>query len=624
MKKFKYVFWIIFSIAAGIILTSFVWNPSFKPERQAATAVEAQAPAPAPDLPEYHYIGKNPETGPPVSAQAYLVGDLDTGEVILSKNENDKYPIASVSKLMTAYVSEELDKGKPDDTLTISQTALNTYGQNGNFRLGEKLKVSDILYPLRLESSNDAAEALAEHFGRDSFLQKMNQLAADLGMTETSFEDPSGLSAGNDSSVSDLFKLAGYIYQKADGIFKITLNRSYSAKGQNWFSIDQFLNDPGYLGGKSGFTNPAKETVVSLFALPLSETGTRNIAITLLQSADRHKDVENIVSYLEKNFYYGGTADAAKTWVALRSGAPAISQPDSVDLVFGGDIMLDGGVRASVNKNFGGDYSKLFDNLGLLKKADIAFANLEGPASDIGQDRHNLYSFRMDPAAIPALSGAGFSVLSVANNHMGDWGRDAYADTLDNLAENEILAAGGGMNKTQAEQPEIVEKYGLKIGYLAFSDVGPDWMAATATQPGILLASDPDYSEIIAAAAKQVDFLVVSIHFGVEYEKTHTARQETLAHAAIDAGAKLVIGSHPHVPEDTEVYKNGFIAYSLGNLIFDQGFSKDTMHGMLLEVKLNRDGSMSVQKDLVPLSPQFQPEKVVQGKEEKVTFVSSH
>ena len=302
---------------------------------------------------------------------------------------------------------------------------------------------------------------------------------------------------------------------------------------------------------------------------------------------------------------------------------------DFLNLLFGGDIMLDRGVKNSVKKNFNGDYSALFEKLGILKKSDVVFANLEGPVSNVGKNIHNLYSFRMDPSAIPVLKGAGLSIVSVANNHMGDWGASAFVDTLARLKENEILYTGGGVNENEAEQPAIIEKYGMKIGYLGFSDVGPNWMKATENKSGILLASNPRFDEIVQNASKQVDYLVVSFHFGEEYQIKHNVRQEYLAHKAIDDGAKIIIGTHPHVAEDTEVYSPKsctqsscmvFIAYSLGNFIFDQGFSQNTMQGMLLQIKFNRDGSMSVTKDIVKLNKFFQPDKIIVGKEEKIIF----
>jgi poly-gamma-glutamate synthesis protein (capsule biosynthesis protein) len=204
---------------------------------------------------------------------------------------------------------------------------------------------------------------------------------------------------------------------------------------------------------------------------------------------------------------------------------------------------------------------------------------------------------------------------------MGDWGRVAYIDTLSRLRENEILYTGGGFDKQSAEQPTIIEKYGIKIGYLGFSDQGPNWMGANTDLAGVLLANNPRFDEIIKNASTKVDYLVVSFHFGDEYQTIHNARQELLAHKAIDNGAKIVIGHHPHVMEDVEVYKNGYIAYSLGNLIFDQGYYKpEKKQGLILEVKLGSNKSMTVKKNIVKLNSVFQPDKVILGKEEKIKF----
>jgi poly-gamma-glutamate synthesis protein (capsule biosynthesis protein) len=450
----------------------------------------------------------------------------------------------------------------------------------------------------------------------------MNDKAQDLGMKQTSFLDPSGLSSSNISSAYDLFKFSMYLKKNLPDLLQISILKSYKNKNHIWFNNSQFLKLPGYQGGKRGFIDESKQTALSLFTLPLSEKGVRNIGIALLRSSDRYKDVKNIVDYLNKNVYYGGVNDADLAWVKSKDGVLEEKDPNFVTLLFGGDLMLDRGVESSVNKNFNGDFSALFDKLEILKESDITFANLEGPASDIGSDRHNLYSFRMNPSVVPALKGAGFDVLSVANNHEGDWGREAYADTLARLTENEISYTGGGINSAEAEKPTIIEKYGMKIGFLGFSDVGPDWMASSDNQAGMLLASNPRFEEIIKNAASQVDDLIVSIHFGEEYKERHNARQEALAHRAIDAGAKLVIGHHPHVAEDTEIYKNGYIAYSLGNFIFDQKFSGPTMQGMLLQVKLNKDGTMLVNKHIVKLNPVFQPDKIIKGVDEKIKFIS--
>ncbi len=569
---------------------------------------------------KYFYFNKDFKQSLKVTAEAYLVGDLDTGEVILSKNSGKIYPIASVSKLMTALVSIEIPN--ENEVTKVSSKALSTYGTNGNFRTGENIKTSELIYPLLLESSNDAAEILAEHFGRDNFIKKMNQQAEKLNMSDTAYEDPSGLSSNNKSTPIDIFKLVGYLKKEKENLLNITTKRSYSTKSHNWSSTNQFLHQSGYIGGKSGYTDPARQTVVSLFSLPLSESGDRPVAIILLKSTNRYKDVETIVDYLKKNVYYGGKEDANTDWVRERLDIPDIREPDFVTLNFTGDIMLDRGVESSVRKNFNNDYGALFENLEILKKADITFANLEGTASDVGVDGKSLYSFHMDPTVVPALAGAGFDIVSMANNHVGDWGVNSYTDTLARLKENEILYTGGGLNSAEAEEPAIIEKYGVKIGFLAFSDVGPNWMKATEDQAGLLLASNPRFDTIIQNASEKVDHLVVSFHWGDEYKTVHNARQEYLAHKAVDAGAKLIIGHHPHVVQDVEIYNDGYIAYSLGNFIFDQSFSTNTMQGMLLEIKLGRDGSMTAQKNTVKLSPYFQPQKVIEGKEEQIKFIS--
>lgn len=624
--KLKPLFWVLFTILLGFGF-AFSLNSLFSDGKgvpvnnEAAVVGYPTAPASQSEIgSRYYYANKKKAVLPKIYAQAYLVGDLNTGEIILSKNQNQKLPIASVSKLMTALVSKDMNK--PNDLALATGNALKTLGKNGNFRIGEKIKTSELLYPLLLESSNDAAEILAQHFGRSNFIKAMNTHAKNLNMTSTSFEDPSGLSANNKSTPVDLFRLVGYIRQSANDLLKITDQRSYSTKKHSWSNISQFLHQSEYIGGKSGYTSLAKQTVVSVFNLPLGKTGTRPIAITLLGSPDRNRDVQNILKYLKKNIYYGGPADATTAWVTDRifTFESEAVEPDFVTLTFGGDIMLARGVRNSVLKNFNNDYSAMFEKLDIFRKSDVAFANLEGPASDQGVDRKNLYSFRMDPAVVTAMKGAGLNIVSVANNHVGDWGRAAYIDTLSNLSENEIQYAGGGNNFTEATAPAIIEKNGMRIGFIAFSDVGPDWMAATEDQAGLLLANNPRFDEIVQNAVRQVDFLVVSFHFGDEYKTKHNSRQEYLAHRAVDNGAKLVIGHHPHVVQDFEVYKNSYIAYSLGNLIFDQGFSANTMQGMLLTVKLSKDGSMTAQKNIVKLSKAFQPYQVIKGKEEKVKF----
>src|SRR3989344_4323325 len=184
-KNKRLMLWTTLPVLFGVLVSSFLFSFLKIGNALESTKSVLFAGSMAPketenEKPKYFYINKSEGAEPKVSAQAFLVGDLKTGEVILSKNQERKFPIASVSKLMTALVASEI--AKEDDIAQVSKKALATKGTNGNFTTGQKIKVNDLLYPLLLESSNDAAEIIAEHFERNVFIQKMNQQAEILKM----------------------------------------------------------------------------------------------------------------------------------------------------------------------------------------------------------------------------------------------------------------------------------------------------------------------------------------------------------------------------------------------------------------------------------------------------------
>ena len=206
---------------------------------------------------------------PEVSAEAYLVANLETGEIYSEHNSQTVFPIASLSKLITALVV--LHSMQPDQKVTLTQTMLDAYGDAGDLSLGETFTTADLLYPMLLESSNDAAEAFAESFGYTSFLAKMNGFASGLGMTSTSFKDSSGLSAGNRSDAHDLFILSQYLYTSEKPLLEITRQTTKSVASttdhlaHTWTTINPFPLDPHFMGGKTGRTNEAKESMISMF-----------------------------------------------------------------------------------------------------------------------------------------------------------------------------------------------------------------------------------------------------------------------------------------------------------------------------------------------------------------------
>ncbi len=249
------------------------------------------------------YIVKDEKPFPKISAKYFLVGDIETGQIIVSKDESKSVPIASLTKLMTSVVADE-NIGLQQET-AISNTAVDTYGKQGKLNRGEVYKVEELLYPLLLESSNDAAEAIAEYDNHYSFMLDMNAKAKLLDMKETSFEDPSGLSKNNVSSANDLFKLVQYINKYRSYILDISKEKSYRIDKKVWYSNSKFRNDKNYLGGKNGYTDEAGKTNIGIFSLPLEgEYGFRKIVIIVLNSVDTEKDTRSIISFLNKNVYY--------------------------------------------------------------------------------------------------------------------------------------------------------------------------------------------------------------------------------------------------------------------------------------------------------------------------------
>jgi D-alanyl-D-alanine carboxypeptidase len=240
---------------------------------------------------------------PLISAEAYLVANLETGEIYAEHNSKTVFPIASLSKLVTALTA--LRNMRPDQKITITQPMLDAYGDAGHLVLGETYTVSELLMPMLLESSNDAAEAFAYSYGYPDFIQKMNALAVELGMTSTSFKDASGLSSGNISNAENLFILAKYIYSTEKPLLELTRQTVESVATTTdhgshvWHTINPFPLDPHFIGGKTGRTVEAKESMISLFRYTTA-TASYPIAIIVLRSDFSEREVDS--DYLFEQF----------------------------------------------------------------------------------------------------------------------------------------------------------------------------------------------------------------------------------------------------------------------------------------------------------------------------------
>ncbi|MFD2671100.1 CapA family protein [Marinicrinis sediminis] len=270
-----------------------------------------------------------------------------------------------------------------------------------------------------------------------------------------------------------------------------------------------------------------------------------------------------------------------------------------VTLKFVGDIMFAGKVEPIVEEK-GYDYP--FSQVkAQLAEADILAGNLETPLSTRGEPADKAYAYRSSPKAVEALSEAGFDILNTANNHILDYGWDAFHDTHRYLKEGGLQAIGSGANEEEAYQPVVIERNGIRVAYLGFSQVVPngDWKAR-GDEPGV--ASTYDYRLPVAAierAEQEADLVVVIAHWGVEREEQPEDRQIEMAHRYIDAGADLVVASHAHVLQGFEQYKGKWIAYNIGNFVFTTNDNSKTWETLILEASCTADADCSLSMEPV-------------------------
>jgi gamma-polyglutamate biosynthesis protein CapA len=284
-------------------------------------------------------------------------------------------------------------------------------------------------------------------------------------------------------------------------------------------------------------------------------------------------------------------------------------ETETYTLLFVGDIMLDRGVKHMVEK-YGEDYTFPFLKISeKLESADVLFGNLESMISDKGFNQGSKYSFRASPDSVEGLVFAGFDVLSLANNHTFDYGREAFEDTMNRLKEKNILYTGAGFSAEEAHTPTIIElEDGTTVGFLGYTEFLFPSAYATEEKSGITTFSLDNMKEDVQKAKESVDILVVTLHFGEEYQKIQNENQEHISKTAVDSGADIIIGHHPHVTQEVEEYNGKHIAYSLGNFVFDQSFSEETMSGFMIEAKVKNKEVVEVNKIHYKLNEHYQPE----------------
>jgi len=261
---------------------------------------------------------------------------------------------------------------------------------------------------------------------------------------------------------------------------------------------------------------------------------------------------------------------------------------NSITIVAVGDIML-GGTAEEVLLKEGYDYP--FTHVKpLLSNASVVIGNLEGPLTSICNSEMELdkeYVFRSPAEKVaPALKDAGFNLLNLANNHILDYGPQGMNDTSKALKDIGISSVGVGDNSNQARTGTIMSTANGKVGFLSYSLTFPESYWATDTSPGTAFGHKQQIISDIKRLKTQTDSVIVSFHWGREKTTELRPYQPKLAHAAIDAGASVVLGHHPHVLQAVEKYNDGLILYSLANFVFGS-YSQDARTSVIARVTLN-------------------------------------
>ncbi|MCM3495957.1 MULTISPECIES: CapA family protein [Paenibacillus] len=299
----------------------------------------------------------------------------------------------------------------------------------------------------------------------------------------------------------------------------------------------------------------------------------------------------------------GGSGTAtSKASAATKTNA---SKNEPIDLVFVGDILLDGYVGNQIER-YGNLYP--FKKVApILKKADMAFANLETPVSVRGKAANKTFAFRSKPDTLKGLVYAGIDGVTLANNHILDYGQQAMLDTITHLKRQKIGYTGAGRNIDEAFKPYVQTVKGKKIAVLGVSRVLSDnsWIAGK-NHPGAASAytMEPMLSQI-KKSAKANDFTIVYIHWNQEFADYPDDYARSMAKKMIDAGADIIVGSHSHTLMGIEYYKNKPIYYSLGNFVFNRSTRGGDKTLLSMMVHFEIQGSK--------ITSRITPVKILQG-----------
>lgn len=262
----------------------------------------------------------------------------------------------------------------------------------------------------------------------------------------------------------------------------------------------------------------------------------------------------------------------------------AANPPKENKLVFAGDILASRWV-AKVSNDHNDSLYCFSQTASVTKDADLSIANLEAPFAETGPYTNMGVIFRSDPKLAAGLTYSGFDILNLANNHFGDSGQAGMDFTFKTLSDRNINYYGAGKDQTAARTPLIKEINGIKYAFLGYTDpaFSPVSSEADATYAGVNLMNIDTLKEDLKKAKEQADFVVVTMNSGVEYTHDPNETQIDFAHQAIQNGADMIFGLHPHVVQAIEYYQGKPIFYNVGNFIMDQ-LERETLQGYVIQM----------------------------------------
>jgi len=250
-----------------------------------------------------------------------------------------------------------------------------------------------------------------------------------------------------------------------------------------------------------------------------------------------------------------------------------------------------------------------------LNNDDLLFGNFEFPFSNDANPHflHSYHGYRANLSVLPALSKVNFDILNLANNHIMDWGLEGMMTTKNALESLGIKTIGVGINLKEARKPVVIEKKGVKFGFLGYVKAG-DW-TVTDTTSGTAKIDINLIREDINYLKRKVDHIIVSLHWGTEFSDYPYPGDVKMAHKIIDIGARIILGHHPHVLQGYEKYGNGLIFYSLGNFVYDpyservfvKASINERLESIIAEIKFSKDDIVSFTIMPIKINNRLQP-----------------